>query len=126
MTDPHTTTIVVIGGGLSLVAGTVLGLPIAAVVFGLAGALWSIKADREARTLWQRVTSVVLGTMLAAVAAHPAASVVSAPPGPANLVVGTFAFLIGSGAEILIRAGLRALVNRILQAGGVRDEGGPQ
>jgi hypothetical protein len=123
VSEPQTTAALAVAGGFSLVAGTVLGLPIAAVVFGLAGTLWSIKSDRELRTLWQRVASVVLGTMLAAVAAHPAASVVQ-PAGPANLLVGTFAFLIGTGAEVLIRAGLRAMVNRIHQAGGVRDEGG--
>lgn len=35
MTEPHTTTIVAAAGGMSLVAGTLFGLPLAALLFGL-------------------------------------------------------------------------------------------
>ena len=118
MTEPHSTTIVVIGGGFSLVAGSLFGLPLAALVFGLAGALAAIKLDRQERTAWARVTTVAIGTMCAAASAHPIATVLHPRDTAVEMWVPVAALVIGYGAEALLRTGLQGLLNRLRQIGG--------
>jgi hypothetical protein len=118
VTEPHSTTIVVVGGGFSLVAGSLFGLPLAALVFGLAGALAAIKLDRKERTVWARVTTVALGTMCAAAGAHPAATVLRPVNTTVEMWVPVAALVIGYGAEALLRTGLQGLLNRLRQIGG--------
>lgn len=126
MTDPHTSVLgaAAWAGSVSVLAGTVLGLPTAALVFGLAGGLAALKLeDARAqavpqRGLWARVTTAALGTVTAAAAAHPVTE--SVMPSAAWLPV--VALVIGAGAELLLREGLRAVVHRIRQLGGT--EGG--
>ena len=105
-------------GGLSLVAGSVFGLPIAALVFGFAGALFSLKIDETERNLWARVTSVAMGTIVAAVTAYPVADWLHPEGSLTASWVPAAAILIGAGCEILLKTGINALVSRIKQLGG--------
>lgn len=123
MAEPHTTTaILAVGGGISLVAGTVLGLPLPALVFGLAGGLIALKTDATVRTLWQRVTTVATSTIIAAAWAPNLAAIMQ-PDGthPGFWMAGT-ALATGSGAELLLREVLQAAVHRIRQIGGRPSE----
>lgn len=119
MTDPHTSTIVAAAGGISLVAGTVLGLPVPALVFGLVGGLAALKIDQTQRGLAQRVTTVALGTMCAAAAAHPAAMYLHPDGTPTEALVPLAAIVIGAGAEALLRTVLMGVVNRVRQISGL-------
>lgn len=105
-------------GGLSLVAGSVFGLPIAALVFGFAGALFSLKIDETERNLWARVTSVAMGTIVAAVTAYPVAEWLHPEGSVTASWVPAAAILIGAGCEILLKTGINALVSRLKQLGG--------
>lgn len=123
MTDPHTSVATAAAAGsVSVLAGTVLGLPLAALVFGMAGGLAALKLEDVSATprgMWARVTTAALGTVTAAAAAHPVTE--SVMPSAAWLPV--VALVIGAGAELLLREGLRALVHRIRQLGGTEGGG---
>lgn len=122
MIEQHTTVVVTTAGGISLVAGTLFGLPLAALVFGLAGALAAIKLDRKERTVWARVTTVALGTMCAAAGAHPAATVLRPAGTDVQMWVPVAALVIGYGAEALLRTGLQGLLHRMRQIGGTSGD----
>lgn len=126
MAEPHASiaSAAAAAGGISLVAGSVLGLPFAALVFGLAGGLAALKLDTAARGLWSRVTTVAMGTVCAAASAHPLAEVLHPPETSTALWVPAVAIVVGAGAEMLLRAILRAAVHRIEQLGGTDGEGG--
>lgn len=122
MTDPHTSTLAAAAGaGLSLAAGTVLGLSVPALVFGFLGGLAALKINGEG-SLLARVSTVALGTIAAAAAAHPAAEVLHPDATPTAMWVPLSALVIGFGAERLLRVLLLALVNRVRQAGGLPED----
>lgn len=114
MTEPHTSTVIAAAGSISLAAGTLFGLPLPALLFGLAGGLCAVWLDRQPRTLWARIATVAMGTICAAAAAQPLAAEMH-PDGRWLLAS---ALVIGYGAETLLRTFLQAIVNRIRQIGG--------
>lgn len=124
MSEPHSTTIVIAWGGISLVAGTLFGLPVPALAFGLIGGLVAVKLDGTIRPIWSRATTVVLGMACAAAAAHPVSEVLRPENTPASMWVPMAALTIGAGSEMLLRAILRAVVHRIEQIGGTDDGDG--
>lgn len=122
MSDPHTTTtIAATAGGLSLFAGTVLGLSVPALVFGFVGGLAALKLNGEG-SLVARVATVGIGTLAAAAGAHPVAEVLHPENTPTAMWIPLAALVIGFGAERLLRILLLALLNRIRQAGGLPPE----
>jgi hypothetical protein len=122
VTEPHGTTIVVAVGSISLVTGTILGLPVAAVAFGFLGGLAALKIEAPAsasRSLWAKVTTAALGTVAASVSAHPLAEILHPANTPTEMWVPLAAFVTGAGAELLLRALLLGLTHRIRQAFGI-------
>lgn len=105
--------------GISLVAGTVLGLSTPALLFGLAGGFIAVKLDTAPRTVWQRVTTVATSTVCAAAWAPILADLMRPPESHTGLWIAGLAIAIGSGAELILREVLQAAVNRIRQAGGL-------
>lgn len=122
MTEPHASTVAAAAGGFSLVAGTVLGLSVPALVFGLFGALLAIKLDLTPRTLFQRAVTISTGVMLAAVAAPIIVERVRPDGAPEGLWIGLAALLIGSGAEVLLREGLQLLIDGLRRFFGARRD----
>jgi hypothetical protein len=124
MAEPHTSTVIAAAGGVSLVAGgvLVLGLPLPALVFGLAGGLIAVKLDTAPRTLWQRVTTVAMSTVCAATWAPITADMLRPADGHPGLWIAAVSITVGSGAELLLREALQAIVNRIRQLGGGRRD----
>lgn len=118
MTEPHATTIAAAAGSISLLAGTVLGLPLPALVFGFAGGFVAVKLDSVPRTLWQRVTTIAMGTVCAAAWAPLIADLMRPEGGHPGMWVAGLAIGIGGGAEALFREFLQAAVARIRQIGG--------
>lgn len=115
MAEPQASAVIAAAaGGISLVAGSVLGLPLPALVFGFFGGLAAVKLDTQSRSLWQRVTTVALGTVSAAAAAHP----VAAAAHPDGRWLPVAALVVGFGAETLLRELLQAVVNVIRRIGG--------
>ena len=123
MGESHAASVAATAGGITLVAGTVLGLPVAALVFGLFGGLIALKLDHQPRGLWSRVSTVAMGAVCAAAGAHPLTELLRPDNTPAAAWVPLAAILIGAGAEILLREVLRAAINRIRQLGGIGGEG---
>lgn len=124
MTEPHTTAVTIAAGSISLVTGTILGLPVAAVAFGFLGGLAALKIeDRSAnRGLWSKSTTAALGTVAAAVSAHPLAEVWHPEKTTGAMWVPLAAFVIGAGAEVLMRALLMGLQHRIRQVFGIEHQ----
>jgi len=124
MAEPHASTLtsVAVGSaGVSLLAGTIWGLPIPALVFGFVGGLVALKVNGDGR-LWARISTVALGTLIAGATAHPVAEVLHPMETPTDMWIAPAAIVIGFGAETLLRWGLLALVNRIKQAGGIKGD----
>lgn len=107
MTEPHTSTAVVAAAGISAVAGSLFGLPVAALLFGFVGGLAAVKLDNIPRSLWQRVTTVALGTVCAAAAAQPLAAEVQQD----GRWLPAAALVVGFGAEPILRELLQGVVN---------------
>ena len=122
MAEPHASTaIAVTAGGISLVAGTVLGLPVAGLVFGFIGGLWALKLDQSDRSLISRLFTVVLSALSAAVFAHPVAEVSrQMVPGdlPTALLIPAAAVGVGAGFELLLRESLAGVVRWIRRLSG--------
>lgn len=125
MAEPHASTLaqVVVGsaGGISLLAGTLWGLPVPALVFGFVGALAALKINGDGK-LWARASTVALGTFIAGACAHPVAEVLHPADTPTSIWIAPAAIVIGFGAEKLLRTALLALVNRINQVGGIKGD----
>jgi hypothetical protein len=123
MPEPHasiaTTAATAAGAAVvSVPAGVVLGLPLEAVLFGLAGGLCAVWLDKLPRSVWARVATVAMGTVCAAAGAHPVAEVLHPAHTPTAMWVPLAALLIGYGAETILRTALQALTKRIEQLGG--------
>jgi hypothetical protein len=124
MTEPHSTAVIAVTGSISLVAGTLFGLPVAALVFGFFGGLAALKIElprdgQAPRGLWSKVTTAALGTVAAAAAAHPVAEALHPAATPTAMWLPLAAFLIGAGAEMLLRAALLGIAHRIRQVLGI-------
>lgn len=124
MAEPNTaaSAAIAVGSGISLVAGTVLGLPLPALVFGLAGGLVALKTDAAARTLWARVTTVATSTIIAAAWAPNLAAIMQPDGAHPGLWMAGTALAVGTGAELLLSEVLQAAVHRIRQIGGRAGE----
>lgn len=132
MAEPHSTAVTVAAiSGISLVAGTVFGLEMSALVFGLFGGLAALKLEDAStrggkpRGWWQKITTAALGTVAAAALAPLLGGLghqllqrleFNAQPGA---MLPAVAFAVGAGAEVLLREMLRAAVNRLRQVGGI-------
>lgn len=124
MAEPHASTftqVVVGSAGVSLLAGTIWGLPIPALVFGFVGGLAALKVNGDGK-LWARVSTVALGTFIAGASAHPVAEVLHPADTPTSMWIAPAAIVIGFGAETILRVALLALVNRIKQLGALKGD----
>jgi hypothetical protein len=126
VSEPHSTIAAASwAAGISLTTGVLFGLSWPALVWGFIGGLAALKLEDPGRTqrkLWNRVTTVALGTFAAAVSAHPVAEILHPVQTPTELWVPAAAFVIGAGAEMLLRPLLLGLAHRIRQVFGIVDQ----
>ena len=105
MAEPSSTAAVAVAaGGLSLVAGTLFGLPVAGLVFGFAGGLIALKLDTVERPLIARVSTVAMGTVVAAATVHAFSDRL-------GTIAPLAAIVVGYGAEALLRKGLALAIS---------------
>ena len=130
MTDPHASTFVVAAGSFSLIAGQLFGLPLPALIGGLIGGLIALKLDEDTpgqprKPVWSRVATVAIGMACASVGAYPVVESSNLSLlwiAPAAIAIGATA---GAGAELILRALIRGVVNRIEQFGGTNRSNKP-
>lgn len=101
----------------SILAGTVLEVPIVALVFGLAGGLVALSWLPPMPPL-RRVYSVVASTVTAgAIGPLFAAHIHSASVSPTVEMIAV-SFLTGAGFQVILQTAIAAVVARIKQLGG--------
>ena len=99
--------------GVSLVTGTVLGLPLAALVAGFFGGVVALAFMPPVFSAWTRVSSVAVSTLTAAFAAPYVAATFHQVSMDVGVEMLFFAFFTGLGAQ----PALQAWVPEILAAG---------
>lgn len=104
--------------GVSLVAGTVLGLPLAGLIAGFGGGLVALSFMPPLATIVARMGSVATGTITAGFLGPYTAAVAHVDGVAASLELYAFSFVWGAGVQILLPAAINALRRRIDQAGG--------
>ena len=104
--------------GLSLVTGTVLGLSIATLSAGFFGGLVALVVMPGVPGVLARVVSVAGSTITAAFLAPYVAALAHMNGMEPTIELQAAAFIIGSGAQALLPAGIAAAKRRIEQLGG--------
>lgn len=104
--------------GVSIVTGTVLGLPVAALVAGFGGGVVALGLMPPLAGLVARLSSIASSTITAGFLAPWAAAVAHQQSVDHSIELQAAAFLIGAGAQVLLPAAIGAAKRRIDQIGG--------
>lgn len=112
--------------GVSLVAGTVLGLPLAALIAGFGGGLVALSIIPPLATWSARAGSVATATLTAGFLGPYTAAVAHLDGMNASVELHAFSFLWGAGVQILLPTAINALRRRIDQLGGGSGNTGGQ
>ena len=103
MKEP-TATAIAAASGLTLVSGTILGLPAEALLAGFGGGLVALSFG-DPMTWSKKFASVAVSTLAAAYLAPPLAYLIPTPENmPMAVAIKGAAFVIGAGAQKLIQA----------------------
>lgn len=103
MREP-TASAIAAASGLTLVSGSILGLPAEALLAGFGGGLVALSFG-EPLTWAKKASSVAVATIAAAYVAPPLAYLLPVPESmPPLLAAKGMAFIIGAGAQALIPA----------------------
>jgi len=104
--------------GVSFVAGSVLGLPVAALAAGFFGGLVALSVMPGVPGVFARVISVAASTITAAFMAPYVAALAHQQSMESLLELQAAAFVIGAGTQALLPAWISAIKRRIDQLGG--------
>ena len=121
MKEPATTALSA-AFGITLVSGTVLGLPAEALLGGFGGGI-TMLALSEKEFLWRRKVSLLAGSTISAGYVAPLGAAVSAPYLPASaslqdVLLRAMSFAVGFGAQYLLPAAIEAAVGLLKKRGG--------
>lgn len=112
--------------GASVLTGSVLGLPAAALLAGFGGGIVTLTFQRitpEAmsplRALWARAGALTASTLTAGFLGPYTAHYAHSDAVPPQVEMFAFSFLWGAGVQVLLPAALRAAKARIEQLGGI-------
>lgn len=108
--------------GISLVAGSVLGLSVATLAAGFFGGLVALSVMPSTLGVFSRVISVVASTITAAFMAPYVAALAHQQSMETMTELQAAAFIIGVGTQALLPAGVAAAKRRIEQLGGGAKE----
>lgn len=117
----------VASAGGAMLAGSVIGLPIGALVAGFGGGLVGLGLMPPIKSLAARASSVAMATLTGGFMGPYTSALLHVDSIPQAFELHAFSFLWGAGAQILLPAAIDALRRRIRQAGGnVDEQGGPK
>lgn len=111
-------TAIAASAGVSLVAGSVLGLSVAALAAGFFGGLVSLSVMPGVQGIFARIASVAASTVTAAFAAPYAAALFHQQSMETILELQFAAFVLGVGTQSLLPEGIASLRRRLKQLGG--------
>lgn len=111
-------TAIAASAGVSLVAGSVLGLSVPALAAGFFGGLVALSVMPGVPGIFARIISVVSSTVTAAFMAPYVAALAHQESVETLLELQAAAFIVGTGAQALLPAGIAAAKRRIEQLGG--------
>lgn len=104
--------------GISLVAGSVLGLSIVTLSAGFFGGLVALSVMPGVPGVVARIISVVASTVTSAFLAPYVAALAHQQSMETLLELQAAAFIVGAGTQALLPAGIAAMKRRIEQLGG--------
>ena len=110
--------------GISLLTGTVLGLPLAAMIAGFAGGVVALSLMPVVASALARLVSVAASTTTAAFLAPYFAALVHQSSMQPDTELQAVAFVLGAGAQVLLPTAIAAAKRRIEQAGGITEKPG--
>ena len=114
----ETANIAAAAAGASIAAGTVLGVPVLSLMFGLAGGLVALTWNREPLVWWRVVLTLVASTVSGAALGPFIAAHIHVETIERAVEVIACSFIVGAGFQAILQAFIAAAVNRINQAGG--------
>lgn len=101
----------------SIVAGTVLGVPMVSLIFGLGGGLVALTWAKPMHW-WKRLTTLAASTLTGGALGPLVAAHMHVENVPAQTELIAASFVVGAGFQVILQALIAAAVNRINQAGG--------
>ena len=114
-------TSVAFSAGASLAAGTILGLPVSAIIAGFAGGVTLLSLMPPLHSWMARFSSLIASTATAGFLAPFTAAWLHSDSIEHQVEIFAFGFLWGAGVQVLLPKAITALGKRIDQAGGSDD-----